>query len=504
MGKTAYLDESQAQAVFLVRSFEEADPDGRWLKTEARRRATTAALAKQPDLSATTTAARVVADRAERLLPDLDALAPMLPGVRRVTRLGAGLGTALALGAFALGLLSNALGPLRHVNLLSLPLLGALTWNLFVYVAFASVWLLRGRKTQPGNGLGRLLAPLLTLGYLRRAASRLRAEAPEKASLVGRATSSFLSAWRAVSAPLVAARGRRLLHLGALFLVLGMIGGMYARGLIFEYRATWESTFLDAAGVHRLFSLVFTPASALLHQPIPTTEALESMRAPEAGPAAPWIHLYAMTALLVVGIPRTLLFTADSLRVARLRRRLPIDTHGAYFRRILAAGRGERLRVEMLPYSYDPAPRVLDGLQTALLDLYGSRSNLRRHEAVDYGGDPPAADSVDDGARTATVLFNLAQTPEAEVHGDFLEQVEGQLVSEGEPLLVVIDQSRYRERLGSDEEGRRRLEERQRAWERIVRGPGRAIAQVDLETLSAADVHKVLNTALEEEAEARC
>lgn len=508
MGTTAYLDEGDAQAVFLVRAFEEADPDGRWLKIEARREATATALASGPALTTPEAAAIITARRAQHLLPAVDDLAPMLPGVRRVTRLGAGLGAVTALLALVAGVASNALGPLRFVNLLSPPLLGALAWNLLVYLAFASTWLLRGRQAKPGNAFGRLLAPLLTLGYLRRAASRLRAEAPEKAAAVGRATSAYLNAWRSVSAPLVAARGRRLMHLGALFLVLGMVGGMYARGLIFEYRATWESTFLDATGVHHLLAFVFGPASALLRQPVPPVEVFAELRAPGAGDAAPWIHLYAVTALLVVLVPRGLLFVAETLRSQRLRRRLPIDTHGAYFRRILAAGRGERLRVEMVPYSYDPPARTLDGLQTALFDLFGSRSSLRRHEAVDYGGDPPAVavsgiDGEDDGASTAAVLFNLAQTPETEVHGRFLEDTARSLVSADEPLVVIVDQSRYRQRLGEGEETRRRLEERRRAWDRVARGPGRAVAHVDLEEQGAADVHRALNTAVEEAAEAR-
>lgn len=501
MPELAHLDERRAQAVMLVRAFEEADPEARWLPREERRRATAEALAEGPAPSAPAASAKVAALRAERLLPGLDALAPMLPRVRRVTRLGVGLGLPVAALSLLVGASSSALGPARHVNLLSVPLLAAIGWNLLMYLGFVLVWLLRGRKAAPGQGFARLVAPLATLTVVRRAVSRLRGESPDKAAYVGRATSAYLRAWRGAATPLVEARARRLMHLAALALVVGMVAGMYARGLIFEYRATWESTFLDATEAHRLLETLFTPAATVFALEVPSRAAVAAMEAPGEGPAAPWIHLYAASALLLVVLPRGLLIVVEALRALRLSRRLPIDVAGAYYRRVLAAGRGDRRRVELIPYSLQPSPRLLDALQTALLDLFGSRAALRRHAPLDYGDPPPDPPEGHDGAACA-VLFNAAQTPEEEVHGDFLERLRRELAWD-EPVLAIVDQSRYRRRLGEGAEAAARLAERRRAWDRVAREARVPIAHVDLEAASAAETHALLNAALEASKESR-
>ena len=71
--------------------------------------------------------------------------------------------------------------------------------------------------------------------------------------------------WARVAAPLYAARAARILHLAAAALALGVIAGLYVRGLAFEYRATWESTFLDPAQVRALLAAALAPG-ALPHR----------------------------------------------------------------------------------------------------------------------------------------------------------------------------------------------------------------------------------------------
>ncbi|MDY7096407.1 MAG: DUF2868 domain-containing protein [Acidobacteriota bacterium] len=506
MTDLAFLDERRAQAVYLVRAFEQADGDERWLEGSERRRATEEALEEGPKPSTPQAAAKVAAARAERLVPELDAQAPMLSGVRRVTRLGAGLGLPVMAVAAVVGLSTSALGPARHVNLLSAPLLLALGWNLLMYVGFLLVWLLRGRKSAPGQGFARLLAPLFTLGYLRRAVGQLRRESQEKASVVARAVSYYLNAWRGASRPLVESRARRLMHLAAMVLALGMMVGMYGRGLIYEYRATWESTFLDAQQAHRLLDTLLGPAGRLLSIPVPGLEEVASMRAPGDGDAAPWIHLYAATTLMVIVLPRGLLVLIEALRAGRLRRRVPVEISGAYFRRVLALGRGEHQRVEVVPYSVEAPARVLEVLQTALLDLFGSRSTVHRHPAVEYGGDVPAGAGVGlsedaEGASldaACAVLFNLAQTPEAEVHGRFVEQARRRLAGRG-PVLAVVDQSRYRSKLEGTADAEERLKLRRRAWDRVLDDARARTAHVDLVQMTADEVHRELHRALDSE-----
>ena len=66
----------------------------------------------------------------------------------------------------------------------------------------------------------------------------------------------FAALWNRAASPLLASRVRGVLHVGAAALLVGAIAGMYVRGLAFEYRATWESTWLDAGQVQALLNLV--------------------------------------------------------------------------------------------------------------------------------------------------------------------------------------------------------------------------------------------------------
>jgi hypothetical protein len=76
----------------------------------------------------------------------------------------------------------------------------------------------------------------------------------------------LLSDWSQIAAPLYAARVARLLHFSAALFAAGIISGLYLRGLAFEYRAGWESTFLGAEAVHRLLSVLLAPGLWLHRQ----------------------------------------------------------------------------------------------------------------------------------------------------------------------------------------------------------------------------------------------
>ena len=105
------------------------------------------------------------------------------------------------------------------------------------------------------------------------------------------------------------ARIARALHIGAAAFALGALASLYARGLAFEYRAGWDSTFLDADGVQRLLAVVLWPATALAGFPLPDAPTLAALRF-STGPgenAARWIHAHAIGVVAVVVLPRLLL-----------------------------------------------------------------------------------------------------------------------------------------------------------------------------------------------------
>src|SRR4029453_1515811 len=96
-------------------------------------------------------------------------------------------------------------------------------------------------------------------------------------------------------------------------------------------------------------------------------------------------------------------------------------------------------------------------------------------EPVDDGGDA-APDGRSASARVA--VFNLAQPPEQEVHGAFLETIRSGAPRDT-PLLVLLDADPYRTRLGGGAAAR--VAERGRSWERVAREAGLGVAALPAE-----------------------
>lgn len=462
---TTRLREEDAQAILLVRAFEETDREG----------VLTLPAAATP--AEGSPGARLAA-RARPLLAALDARFPFLRALRRTAGLSPRLGAGLALAALAVGVGTSALGPAARVNLLSLPLLGLVAWNLAVYLAAGLGWLLRGRL-ESGGGLARLLPAAALLAQLKRLSGEIGRVLPgESARLVGRALSAFLDAWRPLAAPLVMARGRRLFHLAAAALALGMIGGIYLRGLAFEYRATWESTFLSPRAAEALIGALVAPGRLLVDV---ETGPIAALRAPADGDAAPWIHLLAATVALLVVAPRLLLALVESIRAARLARNLPLDLDAPYFRRLLARG---PLRVLVQPYSFDPSPAAREALARGLGALHGPQTGCAWLAPLAYG--EMALPPLGEENAAGILLFPLAQTPELEVHGA--------LARAASPAwLLAADASSLRVRLGAEAPGR--IEERKRLWEEAMAGAGRRLAVVDLEGDEPEEVARLLAAA---------
>ena len=277
------LSEERAQAVLLVRAVEETDRGGELLSHEARRAATRAA--REGQAASKAHGDRWISHRAMALTAELDKSITFLPRLLRWTRPGRGLLLPVALVAFVLGLFTQALegGEGRVIHVLAVPLLALVAWNVVV-LAFTVV-----RHWLPLGSLARPLTDGLLAFWQRRLRKRVerlpRVGGPqeeEQRELLSRALGKYLEFWLPAVAPLAAARLRRLLHAGAGLLVAGVVAGMYFRALGWEYRVTWESTFLGAQAAQTLLETIFAPASTLLDLPVPDVAAL---RSPEVGPA---------------------------------------------------------------------------------------------------------------------------------------------------------------------------------------------------------------------------
>ena len=140
-------------------------------------------------------------------------------------------------------------------------------------------------------------------------------------------------------------RAARILHFAAAALALGVIAGLYVRGLAFEYRATWESTFLDAANVHWLLALLLAPGSVLSGIAMPGVAQLEAIRAPASENAATWLHLLAASVVVIVVIPRLVLRHRNGQSWSGIAQRaFAIPLGDPYFQRLLRGFRGGPVR----------------------------------------------------------------------------------------------------------------------------------------------------------------
>lgn len=472
-GHTLRLGEEDARVVLWARALEDVDRRGVLVPAAERRRASETA----GDVGKRARAeGRWLVRRSRALVDAIDAEA-LKSGPLAWVIPGRGLLLPTLLVSLLVGLSTQALGPRQQISVLAVPLLGLVVWNLvMVSVLLVQRVLPLGLFGASRRGLADRLGSWWQ-GRVRRLVERgtpsPTADGTE-ATLIQQARGHFLEAWLPSIQPLALARLRRLLHAAALTVVAGAVAGMYVRGLVWEYRVTWESTFLAAATLDPVLSTLLAPASALTGIPVPSVEGLE---APATGDAAPWIHLWAATAALFVGVPRGLLWLGASLTAGRLARRVPVRFDGTWRRRLLASREVQAYRVDVLPFSHAPTASALEALRGALYDILGPRADIVVRPSVAYGDEAESLEAL--GGRLGVALFTLAQTPELEVHGEWITHLASGLADE-QALLVLVDGAPYRQRLGEGEGVEDRLDARRRAWDRVVREAGPVACHLDL------------------------
>lgn len=465
------LDESSARRIVLVQAFDAAETP-LWTPEDRAWASRLAAETAPADASAE----RLLAERAHHALQRLE---PRDHGVRRWLARAPWrwrwVVAAAALGAGA-GLMADLLGRLPLVDLLAPPVWGVIAWNLAIY-AILLVQALR-RPVRRAGAVRRLL-----LAWWQRAPGRgpLRVAAAR---------------WADLTASLTQARLAVLLHVAAAALGAGLIAGLYLRGLVLDFRAGWQSTFLDAAAVRQALAALLAPASALTGIGIPDTAAIEAMRVTPDAPqgqasAAPWIHLYAATLALVVVVPR-LLLALGALVSAQVRaRRLPLPVDNPVLASLLRRHRGGVTRILVLPYAAAPGAQAALGLRAILARVHGDDLQLQMGEVTPVGDEETAARRTDAGVALRVALVDLGATPEAEHHGRFLQALRG--AAPAEALLLVADEAQFRRRFGGLPG---RLDERRAAWQRLAEAHSVPLLCADLETPDLAQAEAALKKAL--------
>jgi Protein of unknown function (DUF2868) len=112
------------------------------------------------------------------------------------------------------------------------------------------------------------------------------------------------------------------------------------RGLFFAYDVIWQSTFVkDPAVVASILRSLLGPAALVLGRTLPSTEDVTRLLTTEGDPAAPWIHLYAVSAVLFIVIPRSILTLTISRRLRRTRGSVELDLDAEYYGEVLRRAR---------------------------------------------------------------------------------------------------------------------------------------------------------------------
>jgi hypothetical protein len=486
------MDEAAARRVLLARAYDTATPSPRWDDDDRAwvRQATARAVGEQATLE------EVVTRRAELVTHRLAGREASIARLLHALEWRGWIVLVTMVVALVIGLATDALSAGAKVNVLAPPLLATLAWNLGVYLLLVVRMARAGRSGRSGidgrdGGAGRRSVDdrsadrspgfAVTLfgtafGSLVRRSRAARLDRPVLAT--------FLGDWSRASAPLQSLRLAQLMHLAAATFAAGLLAGLYLRGLVFEYRAGWESTFLDAGQVRSLLGLVLGPASALTGIRLPDAGALEAIRF-TAGPgeqAAGWLHLHATTIALWVIVPRLALAAQAARQARRLATDFPLPLDDAYFRNLVRA-RGEAIRVPVMPCSYQVPAASLQGLTTLLVDALSAEVALEVAPRAEADAEADA-DATADADKTANAradtdadtnmsgsspelviaLFNLSATPERETHAAFLDSLAQRLPADV-PLQAVVDETAFRSRFAHEP---RRLDERRTAWRRLL------------------------------------
>jgi hypothetical protein len=410
-----------------------------------------------------------VIERAEHIYDRLTQKHPALTSAFAVLRIKTPV-TLLIGCALVGGFLADPIGPAGQINLLNFPLLTLLIWNAVVYVGLLyNMIVSRPSRDRSQPGLQGLVEWILGLGVKGRL-SRLqsdRAQSSDEQQWIAMSLATYTARLLHSGRELLITHARSLLHVAAAALAIGVISGLYLRGFSFLYKAGWDSTFVKAEGVHTFLSVLFAPASWLLRTPMPGVEAIADLQGAARANAAIWIHFWAMTTILFIVLPRTLLAAAAWLRTARLADAMHLPSNEPYFRRLLNPYRGKGLLVEVLAYSHR-VKEADDRLLAFLSDAFGVQADIHMGNSVQYGDPPPHFPVDPDRSLCAVALFNVAQTPE-ETHSEFLEELKATIRGRGRPnmLLVLLDCEAYAQ---IDHE--KRLRERCQAWTTLAKECG--------------------------------
>jgi hypothetical protein len=513
------MHEHTLRRVLLIRSIDEGDAAGEVLSLSERQEATQAAAHQVgtaklglagPALPSS--AERLLVRRAELLLGKLQTRAPVVSQVLALEGGASWLGAVVLAIAFAFGVAMSALDGSHRIDILAFPLLSLIAWNFVVYLIVLVSSL---RPHTKGSASPSILSSSYARWIRSRADALLRRSSHFNAPLA-EVLQRFASEWSSIARPQLLLRAQRLFHLGAALLAAGLIAGLYVRGLVLRYDAGWDSTFLDADAVRMLIGVVYGPAAAISGIVLPSAAELPALRwgaAASGAPAAPYIHLIALTATLYIVLPRLLLvmLTTGSLWKRRRHPELPA-AFMSYARGLLReSGQTVGLAASVVTYAYSPSREALAGLGSLLSEALGGEVKVEVRESVAYGEEDAFVQKLRahplPSADCHILVMSLAATPESENHGAMIEAMQRALSRSRASFLLVVDESSYAARMNAEASLATRVAQRSRAWRDFAAARNQTICVVDLNRVrtgaeSDSEARKSVREALQRTASA--
>ena len=262
--------------------------------------------------------------------------------------------------ATAIGLAANYLGPSDKIHVIWNPMVILILWNILIYVVLSvSSAFARSRETiapanstyhprgssnfrgyRPSIGERLILRPVLSWIFGSKAGLH---EAGQNTRRLHQVAQRFATLWWPLMRPVARLWFRRTMHLSSVGIAIGAIAGMYVRGLFFDYNVAWESTFVrQPETVAVILRYLLGPGAIVLGEPLPTEASVAPLFTSSGDEAAAWIHLYAVSAIFFIVIPRGFLTLLTSTRLTRARRNLHLDLQAGYYAEVLEKARNVR------------------------------------------------------------------------------------------------------------------------------------------------------------------
>jgi hypothetical protein len=346
------MQELPLRKVLLIQAIEETDRNGEALPLSERTDATRTVMGNNPpnvenqaETALSSGTEWLLVRRADILLGSLRSRSPGIDHVLHIAGGAISLDRGLLLGAFLLGgALSFADAAKGGINIFAAPLALLVLWNLFVYVLMG-FQASRGRivltETIRSTWFGRFYAR-----WVRRQLDNVLGHSTRFNAPLAPGLRRFASDWWDLGQPLFYVRARRLLHLSAALVAIGLIVGYGVQAFVLHFAAGWEgSNAIGPETARVLLTILYGPAELLSGVSIGSADDLAKLRwtapsTPGIGEPGPWVNLITLTAMLYIVVPRLILAAVSAVKLWRLSRRLPLPSGVlSYVRTLLAAAR---------------------------------------------------------------------------------------------------------------------------------------------------------------------